>query len=188
MLSQLLSTLFRKKSQAPLTSPSSKESASSASSPVPSPESSNNSFLTGAVNQIRKHEGLVLNAYQDHLGYWTIGYGRLIDKRKGGGITEGEATMLLENDIDRKLEAVRDALPWFDKLNGPRKAVLLNMAFQMGVTGLLKFKNTLAAVERGDYEDASARMLKSKWSKQTPARAKEMAAQMRTGQWQSGTQ
>lgn len=96
--------------------------------------------------------------------------------------------MLLENDIDRKLDSLRDALPWFDNINDQRKAVLLNMAFQMGVSGLLKFKNTLASVEAGDFEDAAARMLKSKWAQQTPVRAKEMAAQMRTGQWQSGTQ
>jgi lysozyme len=188
MLSQLLSTLFRKKSPAPSQTQSSKASALSASSLAPSPESSSNNFLTTAVKQIQRHEGLVLNAYQDHLGYWTIGYGRLIDKRKGGGITEGEAAMLLENDIDRKLDSLRDALPWFDNINDQRKAVLLNMAFQMGVSGLLKFKNTLASVEAGDFEDAAARMLKSKWAQQTPVRAKEMAAQMRTGQWQSGTQ
>ena len=53
------------------------------------------------VDDLKRHEGLKLHAYQDHLGYWTIGYGRLIDKERGGGISETEAETLLENDIDR---------------------------------------------------------------------------------------
>ena len=50
---------------------------------------------------IKKHEGCVLHCYEDHLGYMTIGVGRLIDKKKGGGITEDEAEYLLKNDIKR---------------------------------------------------------------------------------------
>jgi lysozyme len=62
----------------------------------------------------------------------------------------------------------------------------MNMAFQMGITGLMKFKKTLSLVEMGLYDDAADNMLKSLWAKQTPNRAAEMAEQMRTGQWQSG--
>jgi lysozyme len=144
--------------------------------------------MTKGVAQIQRHEGLVLNAYQDHLGYWTIGYGRLIDKRKGGGISQQEAEYLLQNDINGVTQALERQITFWNRLNEPRKAVLMNMAFQMGVAGLLKFKNTLASVESGNFEDAAARMLKSKWAEQTPTRAKEMANQMRTGKWQSGIQ
>jgi lysozyme len=58
------------------------------------------------------------------------------------------------------------------------------MAFQMGVTGLMGFKNTLALVEQGKYQDAAENMLKSKWAQQTPARAQRISNQMRTGDWQ----
>lgn len=66
----------------------------------------------------------------------------------------------------------------------PATASLLNMAFQMGVDGLLGFKNTLELIRTGSYEKAAEGMLSSLWAKQTPARAKRLAVQMRTGVWQ----
>jgi lysozyme len=143
-------------------------------------------MLTKGVEQIKRHEGLVLNAYQDHLGYWTIGYGRLIDKRKGGGISESEAETLLKNDISGVVSSLERQITFWKRLNPPRQAVLMNMAFQMGVGGLMKFKRTLAMIEAGEYAQAADNMLTSLWAKQTPRRAKEMANQMRTGKWQSG--
>lgn len=131
-----------------------------------------------------REEGLRLSAYQDHLGYWTIGVGRLIDARRGGGITKDEAMYLLDNDIRRYTDAVFDALPWAQDLSEPRQAVLIGMAFQMGVHGLLGFTNTLAAVRDGRWQDAYDGILASKWATQTPARAERMAKQMLTGEWQ----
>lgn len=186
MLSQLLSTLSRILSPGKSTQTSSDSSGSLVSSSAPSPELSGNSFLTQATEQIKSDEGCVLHAYKDTLGYTTIGYGRLLDKRRDGGISQSEANMLLENDIDNKLSALRDKYRHFDDLDDARKAVLLNMAFQMGVGGLMGFRNTLAKIEAGDYDGAASNMLKSKWAKQTPNRARRMAEQMRTGTWQSG--
>lgn len=134
--------------------------------------------------QLRADEGEVLHAYQDSMGFLTIGVGRLIDKRKGGGITEEEAAYLLKNDIERKTAEVRARLPWFAKLDPARQGVLVNMAFQMGVGGLMAFKNTLALIERGAYALAADNMLKSAWATQTPARAQRLARQLRTGEWQ----
>ena len=185
MLSQLLSTLSRILSPAKSMPTSSDSSASVASSQAPLQGlSSNNAFLTELTAQLRRDEREVLHAYQDHLGFWTIGVGRLIDKRKGGGITKEESKYLLENDIDRKLRDLRTRLPLFDKLDDARKGVLMNMAFQMGVDGLLKFNKTLTLIEAGDYKAAADNMLKSLWAKQTPARAQRMAEQLRTGKWQ----
>ena len=183
---KLLSLFSQLKSQKQSQTASSKSSESSVSSQVQSPELSNNHFLTKATEQVKSDEGCVLHAYRDTLGYLTIGYGRLIDKKKGGGISQSEADQLLQNDIDRKLAELRDHIPWFDKLDDARKGVLLNMAFQLGVKGLLGFRNTLAEINEGNYEKAASNMLKSKWAQQTPNRAKRMAEQMRTGQWVSG--
>lgn len=136
------------------------------------------------IKQLRRDEGEVLTAYQDSLGFWTLGIGRLIDKRKGGGITSEEASYLLNNDIDRcHAELLRNA-PWMALLDHARLGVMLNMSFQLGVAGLLGFKNTLAMVRRGDYEGASTGMLNSLWARQTPERAKRLANQMRTGVWE----
>ena len=186
MLSQLLSLLSRLKSPEQSTNPSLKESASSASSPAPLLASSSKELLTKGVAQIQRHEGLVLNAYQDHLGYWTIGYGRLIDKRKGGGISQQEAEYLLQNDINGVIQALERQISFWNRLNEPRKAVLMNMAFQMGVGGLMKFKRTLSLIELDEFTEAADNMMTSLWAKQTPKRAQEMANQMRTGKWQSG--
>lgn len=134
--------------------------------------------------QLRRDEGEEPAAYQDHLGYWTIGVGRLIDSRKpGAGLRPDEIKYLLRNDINDRLAALTKALPWFAKLDPVRQAVLINMAFQLGTDGLLKFVSTLDLVSKGRYAEASAQMLKSKWAGQTPERAKRLSSQMKTGEW-----
>lgn len=136
------------------------------------------------IRSLRGEEGEVLSEYKDHLGYSTIGVGRLIDKRKGGGITAEESAYLLGNDVDKVTTQLNKRLPWWTKLDEARQGVLVNMAFQMGIDGLLGFKNTLKMIESGQYEAAARGMLQSKWAQQTPSRAKRMAEQMRTGVWQ----
>ena len=134
--------------------------------------------------QLRRDEGTRATAYQDHLGFWTIGVGRLIDSRKpGAGLRPDEIDYLLKNDIADRMTALTKALPWFDRLDEARRGVLTNMAFQLGTAGLLGFKSTLALVAAGKYAEAAEQMLKSKWANQTPARAKRLAEQMKTGEW-----
>ena len=134
------------------------------------------------IEMLEREEGKVPHAYQDHLGYWTIGVGRLIDKRKGGRLTDDEIRYLLNNDIQRFVVEVRAALPWTAKLSVTRQQVLVAMAFQMGVQGLLAFKNTLEMIKTGQYEKAAAGMLNSKWAREdSPERAKRMADLMRAG-------
>ena len=135
------------------------------------------------TRQLRGDEGVVEHAYQDHLGFWTIGVGRLIDKRKGGGLRGHEIDYLLRSDIDERIEELTRRIPWWQNLDDARKGVLLNMSFQMGVDGLLGFRNTLEMVRQGKYADAAAGMLNSLWARQTPERAKRLSEQMRTGQW-----
>jgi lysozyme len=135
------------------------------------------------LRQLQRDEGFKDHAYQDHLGYWTIGFGRLIDERKGGHITLEEGLFLLNNDIDNKTEELLKRLPWVNDLDDARKGVLVNMAFQLGVDGLLKFKNTLELIKNGKYKEASDAMLESLWAKQTPNRASRLSAQMKTGEW-----
>jgi lysozyme len=137
------------------------------------------------TRQLKGDEGVKPQAYQDHLGFWTIGVGRLVDTRKpGSGLRPEEITFLLNNDIDDRINALGRRLPWFLQLDAARQGVLLNMSFQLGVDGLLGFKNTLRLMERGDYAQAADNMLLSKWAQQTPERARRMAEQMRSGQWQ----
>ena len=134
--------------------------------------------------QLRRDEGTKATVYKDTLGFDTIGVGRLIDSRKpGAGLRPDEIDYLLRNDINDRVQALTKALPWFDRLDEVRRGALINMAFQLGTAGLLEFGYTLGLVRDGKYAEASAQMLKSRWATQTPARAKRLAEQMKTGEW-----
>ena len=120
--------------------------------------------------QLIDHEGVRLHAYQDSLGFWTIGIGRLIDKRRGGGISHDEALFLLDNDIAETIGELRAALPWFLREDEIRQRAMIDLAFNLGVPGLLKFRNTLAAWERNDYAAAARGLEKSLWYRQVGRR------------------
>lgn len=136
--------------------------------------------IAAIKDQITRHEGCVLHAYDDHLGYTTIGVGRLIDERRGGGISYEEAMILLENDIQEVVEQLRGE-DGFDNFPEPIQQALVNMAFQLGVSGLKSFQNMWNAIKQKDYDKAFEEALDSKWATQTPERAKEIAEIIRNG-------
>lgn len=126
--------------------------------------------------QLEQHEGLRLKPYRCSSGKLTIGVGRNLDDV---GITRDEAYTLLHNDMDRVLPGL-EALPFWGRLDETRQLVLADMAFNLGIAGLLKFRRMLAAVEKGDYQQASAEMLKSRWAEQVKVRAVHLAKMMRS--------
>jgi lysozyme len=129
-------------------------------------------------------EGVKLYAYKDHLGFWTIGIGRLIDHRRGGGITYEEALYLLDNDIERKWRELISRLPWIVALSLPRQCAFANLAFNLGVDGLIKFRNTLAAAQRGDWLGVEQGLRASLWYRQVQrSRSERIIKMLRTGQW-----
>lgn len=132
------------------------------------------------IEQLIEEEGFKPYAYTDSLGYLTIGHGILIEKGKGG-ITEGESRFLLQNRVDRiKLDLAKH-LPWLNSLSEPRRDALVMMAYQMGMEGLRKFHDMLAALEAGDYAKAADEAMDSTWAKQTPARAFRVSELIRHG-------
>ena len=141
-------------------------------------------FNEKIVAQLKRDEGVVPHAYQDSLGFWTIGVGHLIDQRKGGKLPDFIVDVLLEHDIEHHGKELFTALPWVKDLDPARQGVLINMAFNLGVNGLLGFANTLAAIKARDFAGAADRMLQSKWASQVGPRATRLALQMRTGEWQ----
>ena len=144
---------------------------------------------------LRSEEGAIPTLYKDHLGYDTIGVGHLVDARRGGSLpdwakeelrkngrlSDESIDLLLLSDIKEKETQLNNALPWAKELDPVRYMCLLDMCFQMGIGGLLSFKNTLRFIQQGNYEQAAKNMLVSKWAKQTPNRAKRRADEMRTG-------
>jgi lysozyme len=131
-------------------------------------------------DQIERHEGLRLKPYKDSVGKLTIGIGRNLDDV---GITEDEAYTLFYHDIKNTMMDLDRNVKWWIGLDAPRQAVLINMAFNLGIDRFLKFKLTLAAVKRGDYDLAAEEMLDSKWATQVGSRATELSKQMQLGEW-----
>jgi len=131
------------------------------------------------LRELVRDEGLRLKPYRCTAGKLTIGVGRNLEDR---GITAEEADFLLLNDVKRFSAELDERLPWWKGLDPVRRRVILNMAFNLGVDGLLAFKNTLAAVKAKDWSKASAGMLSSRWASQVGLRADRLAKMMRTGQ------
>ena len=130
--------------------------------------------------QLVRHEGLKLKPYRCTAGKLTIGIGRNLDDR---GISRKEAYAMLERDIRDCEQWLNDKIPEiYNNLNEVRQSVLLNMCFNLGIKGLLGFKNTLSFIAAGDWERAANGMLTSNWAKQVGRRAIELSEMMRKGQ------
>lgn len=136
-------------------------------------------YLDEIAEDLKAEEGFSEHCYMCTAGAHTIGYGRNIDANGGIGITEAEADYLLRNDIMRTIEEVRSRFEWFDELDDVRRSVVVQLAFQLGITRLSKFKLMLAAVAEGDYERAADELLDSRFARQVPARADRLQLKLR---------
>ncbi len=123
------------------------------------------------IDNIKESEGFRSRVYQCTEGYDTIGYGFAI---KDLVLSEEISTMILVEKLD-KINDRLSSHDWFIDSPDDVRDVLVEMAYQMGVTGLLKFKKTLLYVSNRKYKEASVEMLDSLWAKQTPNRAKKLS-------------
>lgn len=137
--------------------------------------------MNNLLDQLVRDEELRLKPYRDSVGKLTIGVGRNLDDV---GISRDEAMALLANDIAHARAELEQYLPWTGGLDDVRQSALVNMAFNLGIGGLVKFHNFLAAIEAKDYKTAAAEMLDSVWAKQVGDRAHRLALQIETGFWQ----
>ncbi|MDT8446175.1 MAG: glycoside hydrolase family protein [bacterium] len=135
--------------------------------------------------ELLRHEGLRLKPYLCPAGKLTVGVGRNLEDR---GLSEEEADYLLENDLQYCADALATQLPWTVQLPLEVREVLINMTFNLGITGLLGFKKTLESLQRRDWKAAAQEMLDSRWATQVGPRAEELAqkiVQVELGQRQS---
>lgn len=144
-------------------------------------------------------EGMELQVYKDSLGIDTIGVGRNLEHR---GLTEEElqhlgyttlqdvydkgltlygSRYLLRNDVTIAELELCKAHPCVKSLSAERQMVCINMAFNLGIPRLNKFKKMWTAIHDGDYETASIEMLDSKWADQVKGRAVRLSNIMKTG-------
>ena len=113
---------------------------------------------------------------------WTIGYGHCgLDVHPGLEWTEDQACEALRQDIATAVAGLDKALPWWRSLNDPRQDVFVQLAFNMGIHGLLEFKRMLGFAKSGAFDKASVELLNSTWASQVKTRAWRLASQLRTG-------
>lgn len=134
------------------------------------------------ADELRRDEGCVPHAYQDSLGYLTIGVGRLIDKRRGGRLRADEIALMLDNDIADAIRQLQ-GFPAYEACDtDARRRALVNMVFQMGMRGVRTFERSMAFVAAQKWEEAAENLKKSLWFKQTPARAARVIEMIRSGE------
>ena len=132
--------------------------------------------LTDIVKDIKKHEGFEPKVYKCTEGYDTIGYGFAI---KDLVLDKDIADLILMKKLHKLLQRILIAFPWFKDVDDTAKGVIVNMCYQLGLSGFSKFKKTIYLLETEQYEEASVEMLDSLWAKQTPNRAKELSETLR---------
>ena len=124
------------------------------------------------IEEIKKHEGFRSTVYKCSEGYDTIGYGFAI---KDLNISEEVATIILVEKLADLQIKIDKKFDWFKDSPIEVYEVVINMCYQLGLTGFSKFKKTIYYLETEQYEEAADEMLDSLWAKQTPNRAKELS-------------
>lgn len=141
------------------------------------------------------HEGIELQPYRDTLGKLTIGIGRCIETNPfsseelkvigdwKNGITKNAAFFLLRNDIKKVEKECQTKIRFWEKLDSERQYALIDMTFQLGICGVLRFKKMLYHLGLGNYNQAAEECLDSKYAIQTPARAHRISETIKTGRF-----
>ena len=152
------------------------------------------------MEKLIAHEGLRLQVYKDSLGIATIGIGRNLEDRGitpeelewmdipnmdtiyEYGISEADAMYLAQNDVQIVEEELLRSHPCVENLDAVRQLVLVDMAFNMGVPRLGKFKKMWAAIHENNFDEAAKEMLDSRWANQVKSRSTKLAHAMHTGE------
>ena len=151
------------------------------------------------MEKLIAHEGLRLTVYKDSLGIDTVGIGRNLQDRGISkeeldeldipsidhvyeyGITEADAMFLAQNDVQIVEEELLRAHPCVEDLDAVRQLVLVDMAFNMGVPRLCKFKKMWNAIHERKFDIAAKEMLDSRWATQVKSRSTKLANAMHNG-------
>lgn len=127
---------------------------------------------------LRRHEGFSSTLYKCPRGFNTIGYGFNLDS---DGLPPEVADLWLKIIMTDTIHNLIRVIPWFTELDEARQGVLINMAYNVGIAGLLKFKKMLKALGDGRYDKAADEMKDSSWYSQVPNRANELISIMKSG-------
>jgi len=131
------------------------------------------------LDTLRSDEGFRPYVYDDTEGFATIGYGFLVDARKGVGLPRPVAEFWLQYAVNERLAELQRLWPAFNDQPAEVKDAIGNMVYQLGPAGVMKFKRMLAALEAGDRATAADEAEDSAWFAQTPNRARRVIGLLR---------
>ena len=136
------------------------------------------------LESVKKHEGYRNKVYLDTLGKRTVGVGHLCVEDFWEDDKEYEEKFLmtiLEHDLQTAIKGAKELMEEHGcaDIDDQAEEILIEMVFQLGKNGVSKFKNMWKALAEKNYIGASYEMLDSRWSKQTPNRAKSLATTMK---------
>ncbi|WP_250501978.1 glycoside hydrolase family protein [Caballeronia sp. AZ7_KS35] len=142
--------------------------------------------LQKLIAELRRDEGVRYSTYNDTKGIPTVGVGHNLQAKPlptgwKCPLNDVQVNSLLDDDLADVFCDLDRSLPWWSDLNDVRQRVLANMAFNLGITKLLGFRNTLAAMRQGKFDAAADGMLNSAWATQVKVRANRLADMMRKG-------
>lgn len=144
------------------------------------PEITNVSHLQMAENMATENEALTLKPYHDTVNKLTIGYGRNIEDR---GITYAEAELMLANDLIEAHDELHTQFSFYKELSDARKAVMMDLYHNMGLTRLLGFKKMLRALQLKQFDDAAKELKDSRYFNQVGRRAQRNYCMLRFNRW-----
>ncbi len=136
--------------------------------------------------QIKRHEGEVLEIYEDSLGYLTFGVGHLVKEDDpehgqpaGTPVSQERVDEVYEHDFEKHVE---ETIHLFESKGGQDffelpediQHVLINMTFNLGGTRFGKFNNMWKGVIENDWEKVAVEMEDSRWFKQVGRRSVEL--------------
>ena len=137
--------------------------------------------IDAVLEELKIEEGFRAFVYKCSENVSTIGYGKNIQQGSGIGITQEEATYLLENDIGRCLGECRKNFNWFNDCENDVQQILVHLCFWIGITRLLGFKKMLSALQKNNREKARAELLDSRLFQQVPNRTYRLAERLFNG-------
>lgn len=134
-------------------------------------------MYTDLKERIKEHEGYCETVYKDTLGFPTGGYGHKIIPGEPIPKDRSGWEALFESDFQRAVDGAENLLSGYD-IDERAREVIIEMVYQMGESGVSKFKKALAHLKEQRYIECAGEMLNSRWRKQTPMRAKKLADMM----------
>lgn len=132
------------------------------------------------IESLKEHEGFSPKVYTDSLGFLTIGYGQLVSELS---VSKDTAAEWMLDALGRKVRELETYLCFREVKDPVRRDVLIEMAYNLGVAGLMKFRKMWAAIEHKDWDTAAKEMTNSRWAEQVRGRANTLAVRMRTGRY-----